>query len=69
MCETKKLLNCTIWNIANVHKPFFSSLAYSEKHNQLLAHFTSVKKSYLYIHIKVIDAMLEAKGKKKQTPN
>jgi hypothetical protein len=43
-------------------------LAYSEKHNQLLAHFTSVKKSYLYIHIKVIDAMLEAKGKKKTNP-
>jgi len=41
MCETKKMLNCTIWNIANVHKPFFSSLAYSEKHNQLLAHFTT----------------------------
>jgi hypothetical protein len=48
---------------------FFSSLAYSEKHNQLLAHFTSVKKSYLYIHIKVIDAMLEAKGKKKKKTN
>jgi hypothetical protein len=28
----------------------------------------SVKKSYLYIHIKVIDAMLEAKGKKKKKP-
>ncbi len=47
---------------------FFLHLAYSARHNQLLAHFTSVQKSYLYIHIKVIDAMLESK-EKKNPPN
>jgi len=65
VCETKDVELHNLEYIANVHKPiFFLHWPTWQGTNQLLAHFTSVKKSYVYIHIKVIDAMLEAKKKK-----